>query len=85
MSSAGDGLRFYDLERLAPLGGWKTSSISEITSFLHNGLNYFLFGSNSSFLCVLTEAEMLAHSQGKMVIIQTDSDSPTSIASTTGI
>ena len=53
MSSAGDGLRFFDLTNLKPLGGWKTNSISEVTSFISEDQNYFLFG-DSSFLFVLT-------------------------------
>ena len=30
MSSAGDGLRIFDLLTLQPLGGWKTGSIHEV-------------------------------------------------------
>jgi hypothetical protein len=60
LTSAGDGLRFFDLASLKPLGGWKTSSIPEVSSFIKDGKNYFLFG-DSSLLYVLTEDTMLAN------------------------
>lgn len=71
MSSAGDGIRFFDLVSLRPLGGWKTSIIAEISSFLHDDKSYFLFGDNS-YLYVLTEEVMLANSQSKIYSIQKD-------------
>ncbi len=52
MTSAGDGLRFFDLTTLKPLGGWKTTSIQEVSSFINEGKNLFLFGDNS-YLYVL--------------------------------
>lgn len=47
LSSGGDGLRFFNLSILKPLGGWRDSSIIEIASFTHNHKVIFLFGDNS--------------------------------------
>ena len=41
MSSAGDGLRFFDLLTLQPLGGWKTGSIHEVAFDKFRLLRYF--------------------------------------------
>lgn len=41
-------MRFFDLKTFKPLGGWKTNSIDEITSFVdEDGKSVFLFGENS--------------------------------------
>jgi hypothetical protein len=82
MSSAGDGLRFFDLARLKPLGGWRTNSIAEITSLLHEGENYFLFGDNS-YLYVLREETMLERAEGTFYLMQADWDWATSSSFTT--
>jgi WD40 repeat protein len=34
LSCGGDGIRFFDLKTLKPLGGWRTNAIDEITSFI---------------------------------------------------
>ena len=34
MSSAGDGIRFFDLKTLKQFGGWKTNPLQEVTSFI---------------------------------------------------
>jgi WD40 repeat protein len=45
LSCGGDGVRFFDMKSLKPLGGWRTNSIDEITSFLdEDGKSVFLFG-----------------------------------------
>jgi hypothetical protein len=45
LSCGGDGIRFFDLKTLKPLGGWRTSSIEEIVSFIDgDGKTVFLFG-----------------------------------------
>lgn len=44
LTTGGDGVRFFDLKSLRPLGGWKADSIADITSFLEDGKNIFVFG-----------------------------------------
>lgn len=79
ISSAGDGLRFFDLLHLRPLGGWKTSSIAEITALTVEGESFFLFG-ESSCLYILTEKIMLEHAQGTYGVTQIDFRFATSIS-----
>jgi hypothetical protein len=60
LTAGGDGLRFFDLRTLKPLGGWRTeSSIQEISSFIQKDRELFFFGDNSS-LYILTEEILLS-------------------------
>ena len=72
LSCGGDGVRFFDLKTFKPLGGWKTNSIDEITSFVdEDGQSVFLFGENSE-LYLLSEEVMLANANSKLCVIQED-------------
>ena len=68
LTAGGDGLRFFDMSTLKPIGGWRTTSIQEIGSLIEKDIELFLFGDNST-LYILTEEMMLAKSQGINILI----------------
>ena len=60
-SSAGDGVRFFELKDMTTLAGWKAESIIEITSVYDDDkkLSKFIFGDKKN-LYLLDELRMLA-------------------------